>query len=204
MDRNGEKLSVEVRLLTRSEAEARLNEMASLRINVFKDFPYIYDGSLDYEVKYLSRYLKAENAQFIAALNQQNQLVGLATCLPLSEEDNFVQKPFLDASLNLEEIFYFGESVLLPQYRGNGVGHKFFDLRELVAQNYGSKYTYFCVVNRSEQHPLRPLEYRPLDAFWKSRGYSKIENLKSYFKWKDLDESEETPKEMIYWKRSLK
>ena len=197
-------MSVEVRFLTRPEAEARLSEMASLRINVFKDFPYIYDGSVEYEVKYLGRYLKAKNSQFIGAINQQNQLVGLATCLPLSEEDDFVQKPFLGAGLNLNEIFYFGESVLLPNYRGHGIGHKFFDLREQAAQNFGSKYAYFCAVNRPEQHPLKPENYRSLDNFWQSRGYNKIENLKSYFEWKDLDETEETSKEMIYWMRSFK
>lgn len=178
--------------------------MASLRINIFKDFPYIYDGSVDYEVKYLGRYLKAQNAQFIGAFNAENLLVGLATCLPLSEEENFVQKPFLDAGLNLEEIFYFGESVLLPKYRGHGIGHRFFDLREQAAQNFGSKYAYFCAVKRPEEHHLKPTNYRPLDNFWKSRGYVQIENLKSYFEWKDLGQTEETPKEMVYWMRSLK
>jgi GNAT superfamily N-acetyltransferase len=196
-------LSVEVRPLTRTEVEARLNEMAALRINIFKDFPYIYDGSLEYEVKYLGRYLKAKNSHFVGAINQENQLVGLATCLPLTEEENFVQKPFLDAGLNLEEIFYFGESVLLSRYRGHGVGHKFFDLREQAAKKFGSKYTYFCAVKRPEQHPLKPEGYRPLDAFWKARGYSKIEHLKSYFDWKDLGQTEETTKEMVYWMRSL-
>ena len=204
MDRNGEKLSVEVKLLTRAEAEARLDEMASLRINVFKDFPYIYDGSVQYEVKYLGRYLKAQNAQFIGALNPENQLVGLATCLPLSEEDNFVQKPFLDAGLNLDEIFYFGESILLSKYRGQRIGHRFFDLREQLAKNYGSNYACFCAVKRPDEHRLKPKDYRPLDAFWKGRGYNKIENLKSFFEWKDLDEANETFKEMIYWMRSLK
>lgn len=130
--------------------------MASLWINIFKDFPYIYDGSVDYEVKYLGRYLQAKNAQFVVAINPQNQLVRLATCLPLSEEESFVEKPFLDVDLNLEKI------------------------------------AYFCNVKRSPQHPLKPEGYRQLDDFWKSRGYCKVENLKSYFQWRDLGEASET------------
>jgi hypothetical protein len=59
-------------------------------------------------------------------------------------------------------------------------------------------------VNRSSEHPLKPAGYRPLDAFWKARGYTPAPNLKSYFEWKDLNESAETPKEMIYWRRNLK
>lgn len=197
-------MSVEVRPLTKSEAESKILDIASLRIRIFRDFPYIYDGSVEYEVKYLGRYLSAKNAKFIGAFSEQNQLVGVATCLPLNEEDDFVKTPFIKAGFKPEEVFYFGESVLLPEYRGKGVGHKFFDEREKVAGTYGSRFTSFCAVNRPVNHPLKPSDYRSLDEFWKSRGYEKQNQLISKFEWKDLDQGSETEKEMIYWMRSWK
>lgn len=204
MDRNGEKLSVEVRLLTKSEVESKILDIASLRIRIFRDFPYIYDGSVEYEVKYLGRYLKTQNAKFIGAFSEAHQLVGVATCLPLNEEDDFVKTPFVKAGFKPEEVFYFGESVLLPEFRGQGLGHKFFDEREKSAQEFGSKFTSFCAVSRPANHPLKPQGYRSLDEFWKSRGYEKQNQLISKFKWKDLDQGSETEKEMIYWMRSWK
>jgi hypothetical protein len=44
---------VTVRALTGPELEAALDGVASLRIAVFRDWPYLYDGSLDYEREYL-------------------------------------------------------------------------------------------------------------------------------------------------------
>ncbi|AGH96724.1 GNAT family N-acetyltransferase [Pseudobdellovibrio exovorus] len=197
-----------VRILTADEVRLRISEIAALRIKIFQDFPYIYDGSIDYEVKYLGRYLQAPNARFIGAFSEaedrDENLIGIATCLPLSEEENFVKEPFLNAGFKPEDVFYFGESVLLPQYRGQKVGHRFFDEREKVAREFGSTYTSFCAVHRPENHPLRPQNYRPLDEFWRARGYEKKPELTSTFEWKDVDQDVETGKTMVYWLRRLK
>lgn len=200
MDRNGEKLEVITRRLGRAESLERVHEIAELRIRVFRDFPYIYDGSIEYEVKYLSRYFDAPNACFIGALTKHGGLVGVATCLPLQEEEDYVKKPFLQAGFEATEVFYFGESVLLPEYRGRGLGHQFFDEREKYAAEFSTtKYTTFCAVERDEKHPMRPCEYRPLDHFWQSRGYIKKPDLRASFEWKDIGEETESSKQMIYW-----
>ena len=36
------------------EIQAHVDELAALRIRVFRDFPYLYDGDLDYERAYLA------------------------------------------------------------------------------------------------------------------------------------------------------
>ena len=61
----------------------------------------------------------------------------------------------------------------------------------------------FCAVVRSENHPLRPHDYVPLDAFWTKRGYAKVDGLVTYFAWKDIDEPAETGKPMQFWMREL-
>lgn len=191
----------EVRYLEPHEFLHLIPDIARLRIEVFRDFPYIYDGSLDYEVKYLRRYIQASDAVFAGAFSR-DQLVGVATALPLLQEEEFVRSTFRKTSFNLEDIFYFGESVLKPEFRGQGIGHQFFDLREKAAQKYRAKFTAFCAVNRPEDHPLKPTHYRPLDPFWQSRGYQKMNDLTGHFEWKDLGAACETKKEMIYWMRS--
>lgn len=193
---------IEVRLLSSTETHARISEIAELRIRIFKDFPYIYDGSLDYEVKYLGRYLEASSARFIGAFCG-SQLVGVATCLSLAEESFFMRETFMENGYEPNHIFYFGESVLLPQFRGQGVGHRFFDLREQVARDYGAQKAAFCAVQREHQHPLKPEGYRPLDAFWNARGYERQENLKTHMEWKDIGEKSETSKPMVFWMKEL-
>lgn len=205
MDWNGEIVSIKVKPVSKEFAREHLLEIAALRIKVFKDFPYIYDGSVEYEVKYLDRYFKAFNATFILAFdeNKGNKIVGVATALPLAEEDDFVKKPFQKMDKKIDEFFYFGESVLLLEYRGRGLGHAFFDEREKVALSFPQiKTTAFCAVQRPVDHPLKPAGYQPLDEFWKKRGYQKDSQLTADFEWLDIGDAHETSKKMVYWIKS--
>jgi GNAT superfamily N-acetyltransferase len=177
--------------------------LAELRIRVFRDFPYLYEGMLDYELEYLNTYAQSARALLFAVYDGP-KMVGATTCIPLAEETPEVQEPFLKAGYALEEIFYFGESILLPEYRGLGIGHRFFDEREAHAASFGTyRLTCFCAVDRPEDHPLRPAGYRPLDAFWTQRGYRKESSLVSQFTWPDLGETAGSAKNMIYWIRPL-
>lgn len=181
------------------ELEQNLLEVARLRMEVFRDFPYLYEGSLDYEKNYLGVYLKSGRSHFIAAKDEK-RLIGLSSCIPLKDENDYVQEPFKKAGLNLDKIFYFGESILLTAYRGRGLGHAFFDGREKAALSYGEyDMTCFCAVERPPDHALRPPSYKPLDEFWRKRGYEIHPQLKSYFSWQDIGDREETLKPMIYW-----
>jgi len=178
--------------------ESVSDDLAKLRIAVFRDFPYLYEGSLNYEKEYLKTYANSERA-FLFAVYDDEKMVGATTCIPLGDETEEVQAPFKDAGSDVESIFYFGESILLPQYRGLGLGHRFFDEREKHAAGFGTyKTTCFCSVERIN-HPAQPADYRPNNAFWIKRGYHKVPELKATMEWPDIGETESTPKTMIFW-----
>lgn len=177
--------------------------LGNLRIQVFRDYPYLYEGDLSYEKAYLQTYSRAPRALLYAVFYRGN-MIGATTCIPLADETAEVKKPFLDAGMNIEEVFYFGESILLPQYRGQGIGNRFFDARESHAASFGTyHHTCFCAVDRPQDHPLRPVDYQPLDAFWTKRGYKKVPALVSEFEWRDIGDSDSTSKPMTYWMRPL-
>ena len=50
---------LKVERLSGEGLRARLDDLARLRIEVFRAWPYLYEGTLDYERHYLPRYLKA-------------------------------------------------------------------------------------------------------------------------------------------------
>ncbi|AEA45067.1 hypothetical protein [Fluviicola taffensis] len=176
--------------------------LGQLRISVFYDFPYLYEGSLEYEQAYLQIYSK--NSRSIAfGVFDGEKPVGATTGIPLTAESTEIQQPFIDRGLNLDEIFYFGESILLAEYRSRGLGHLFFDVREKHALENGFKTTAFCSVIRSENHPLRPVDYRPNDAFWIKRGYTK-QDFSCKMSWLDRNEREETEKELLFWTKEWK
>ena len=173
-------------------------KLAELRIKVFRDYPYLYEGSLEYEKNYLQIYTKSTQSVIVAVFDG-DELVGAATAIPLRDEADYIQKPFLKAGMDITEIYYFGESVLLKEYRGRGLGHKFFEGRQNAALKFGFQTTCFCAVERIPNHPMKPANYGPLDGFWIKRGYKKHNELRSEFSWPDIGETSETLKPMIYW-----
>jgi GNAT superfamily N-acetyltransferase len=182
-----------------TDIEPYLTELGLLRLQVFRDFPYLYEGDLDYERAYLDVYLRTP-ASFLFAVFADGKMVGATTALPLAAETPDVQQPFLDAEYKLDEICYFGESILLPQYRGVGLGHRFFDEREAYALGVlKARVTCFCAVNRPENHALKPVSYRPNDAFWLKRGYAPQPELVCEMQWKDRDCTQETTKSLTFW-----
>ena len=176
--------------------------LGELRIRVFHDFPYLYEGSQEYEENYLQVYTK--NPLSIAyVVFDGEKAVGATTGMPLSAESPEIQQPFLDRGLNIDKIFYFGESILLNEYRSRGIGHLFFDVREKHSLENGFKTTTFCSVVRPEDHPLRPLDYRPNDVFWTKRSYTK-QDYSCRMMWLDRNQSHETEKELQFWTKEWK
>ncbi len=189
--------------VTGSQFALVFDDLARLRIAVFREFPYLYDGSMDYEKAYLETCARSERSLGVL-LYDEGRLVGATTCLPLTDETEEVQEPFRAAGYDLDTAFYFGESLLLSAYRGQGWGNRFFEERERHVRSFGT-YTLacFCAVERPVDHPLRPANYRPLDLFWSGHGYQKAPELTTSFSWPDLGETESTPKQMVFWTKSL-
>lgn len=191
-----------VRALARDELAGRIGEIARLRIAVFRDFPYLYDGDEDYERAYLRPYLDSPGA-VVAGAFDGGRLIGAATGTPMEDHAGDFAAAFAGTGLDLPGIFYCAESVLLPDFRGQGIGHRFFDIRERHARDLGRRYVAFCAVVRPADHPLKPEAYRPLDPFWRGRGYAPLPGAVAEFAWKDLGEARETRKPLQVWIKAL-
>lgn len=193
---------ISVRRLTRQEAEAAFDDLARLRIEVFYEFPYLYEGDLDYERQYISTFMKSPGAVVIGAFDGA-QLVGAATASPLADHFDEFGAPFAARGLDPADYFYFGESVLRKSYRGQGIGVRFFEEREAAARDQNFDACVFASVVRPKDHPMRPAGYTPLNAFWAKRGYQRIEGLETSFSWRDIGDEAETAKPMEFWSRQL-
>ena len=196
-------MTVEVRSLTDPEERwAAISALSDLRIQVFRNWPYLYDGTAEYEAGYMAEFVREPGSVLIVARDGES-IIGAATASPLEGHKPEIQNPFRDTGLDVAQIFYFGESVLLPQYQGQGIGHQFFDARENAARSVGARQTAFCAVIRPEDHPMRPEAPRNLHPFWRARGYAPVEGLTGTLKWQDLGNDAESAHCMQFWMRDL-
>jgi len=192
-----------VKNLTGEQIHPYLDELARLRIEVFREYPYLYDGSLDYETEYLTSYAACPESLVVGAF-KEDRLVGASTGLPMKDAADEFKAPFQAQGQDIDKIFYFGESVMEKSCRGTGIYARFFEEREGYARSLGRfDRVCFCAVERPADHPARPEEYRPLDDYWNRCGYTRHPELATRFLWKDLDETEETPKKMVFWTKPV-
>lgn len=195
-------MNLTVRALTGGEITAALADLARLRIQVFAAYPYLYDGDPVYEAKYLREFTAAPNAVLVAAF-AKTQIVGAATASPMLDAKPEFREPFEQRGIDPKSLFYFGESVLLPEFRGKGIGHAFFDQREAHARSCGATTAQFAAVVRKDDHPARPADYIPLDAFWRKRGYAPMPGVTTQLAWREHGDDDESVKTMQYWLRAL-
>ena len=194
-------------VLVRSVAGAALapwlDAVARLRVAVFRDWPYLYAGDFGYERDYLQAYARSAGSVVVLAL-AGDEVVGASTGLPLADDAPAFQRPFREAGRGVEDVFYFGESVLLPAWRGRGLGHAFFDRREAHARSLGGfGWTAFCAVDRATDDPRRPPAHRGNEAFWAGRGYVRQPGMTVRLAWQEIGESAPSEKALTFWQRPL-
>ncbi|MGQ0671705.1 MAG: GNAT family N-acetyltransferase [Hyphomicrobium sp.] len=196
-------MSLSVVSLTGDDIRTVLPDLARLRMVVFRDWPYLYDGTLAYEEEYLAKFAAAKGAVCVVA-RDDDQIVGASTGAPMVEHADEFGAPFRTAGYDLSKVFYCGESVLLTSHRGHGLGHAFFEHREAQARRLGGHtHSTFCRVVRPDDHPLKPKSYVPLDGFWRKRGYQPVDGLVATYDWKDVDQPAETVHHMQFWMKAL-
>lgn len=167
---------------------------------MFRAYPYLYDGTVADEARYLADFFGSDDAVLVAARDGE-EMVGAATASPMRDQGADFRACFAAAGIDPDALFYFGESVLLPDYRGRGIGHAFFDAREQAAREAGVSGAAFASVIRPSHHPARPADYRPLDTFWRARGYAPVDGVTVAMDWKEVDESAASAKMLQVWMR---
>ena len=180
-------MTIKEQLLTGRSAAKRADSIASLRLDIFREYPYLYDGNREDELDYLQMYAKKPGA-FVVEVTESGTIVGAATGIPLCHETEELIKPFSDSSYSIEEIFYVGELLFYPAYRNLGLGKRLITRIEQHVRSLG-KYRYLlcATIVRSDSHPSCPAGYLPIDSFLARTGFSKLVGITTNLSWREID-----------------
>jgi len=180
-----------------------LPDVARLCTIVFREWPHLYEGDGRYDPDHL-RALAASSRSVLIMAYDGDMPVGASTGLPQADATGNVQAPFLARGWSLAPFFYFAESVLLPCYRGRGVGATFFAMREAHAHLVaGCNFACFCTIQRLDDHPSRLADAKSLDAFWHRNGYVPMPDLRCTMTWREIGQTADSDLSLSFWIKAL-
>jgi len=189
-------------LLTGAAIADGLDDMATLRLDIFTEYPYLYQGRKEDELTYLGTYAEAPDACVILAYDG-SAIIGAATGMPLIHEDAQLLDAFAGTAFPLEEIYYVGELLFRPAYRNCGMGQKLLARLESHIRSLGRYRTLTCAtVERPADHPLRPRDYIPITRFLARTGFVRLPGVTTHFTWLETD-GVKRDHPMQFWSKEL-
>ena len=189
-------------LLTGFAVEGCLDGLASLRINIFREYPYLYVGLREDELTYLRLYMDTPDA-FVISVNDSGNMVGAATGMPLRYEHDGLITPFKGTSYSVNELFYVGELLFYPEYRGCGLGIRLLEQIVDHVRTLGNyRYLTCATVVRPDYHVRCPESYTKIDRFLARTEFVLLPGVTTSFAWKETDGTNcEHP--MQFWVKEL-
>jgi GNAT superfamily N-acetyltransferase len=186
-----------------AELQSVIPAVARLRIEVFRDWPYLYEGNPTYEQRYLATYTESPRAAVVVA-RANEAIVGASTGVPLVDETDNVKAPFVARGWDPARFFHYGDFVLQREFRGRGIGVALFSAVEAHAKAVSDcDFAIIVTVVRSPGHPAHPPDYVPLDGFWTRRGFTRRPDLVCKMAWKEVGADCESEHELVVWTKSL-
>ncbi len=203
-------MTIQVQHIPNPQIAGYIPDIATMRIEVFQEYPYLYKGNLTYEQHYLQGFLTETHALVLIATDtDHDQIIGVATALPLQSEADILEGAaslFSDHGIVPETVFYYSEILVKPRYRGQGIAKQFYRLRESYAKSLGYQTVCFAAILKPEQDPQRPDVYYDPAPYWQSMGFQQRKDLLIYYQWPTIQpdgsiiEQEHT---LAFWLKAL-
>lgn len=191
-----------------SAIEPYLTQLGSLRITVFREYPYLYDGTMDYEKEYLAPLVRSPDSLAVV-VKDDTSVVGFSSATPLSATHQELQNPFSGHDIDPTRVLYLAEFVLLPSFRGKGLGRMLMEKNIAHAEEANRFDTIaLCAVDRTNYAVPPPPAYRSPDNLWRAAGFTRAgENgtpsITASFAWRVVGDSHETAHPMVFWLRAV-
>lgn len=195
-------MEITEQLLTGAAIVDALDDLSTLRLDIFQEYPYLYQGRREDELTYLATYTEAPDAGVILTYDGLT-VIGAATGMPLIHEDAQMLDAFSGTAFPLNEVYYVGELLFRPAYRNCGLGRNLLDRLENHIRSLGRYRKLTCAtVERPEDHPLRPRSYIPISRFLARAGFVRLSGVTTHFIWRETD-GDKRDHLMQFWIKEL-
>jgi len=166
-------MTITIEILIGKNASEYIEYVSHLRINIFKEYPYLYQGDLEYEKKYVADYT-LHNQAMIAIAKIDGLIAGISTGIPVISDSKIAQdvkEIFTKQKTEAEKYYYYGEIMILPEFRGKGLATKLYSAQDKIIKEWGFEHACILTVIRENDHPLKPKCYNSPNSLWKHLGF---------------------------------
>ena len=152
------------------EIEKYLDDVIKLRIAVFREYPYLYDGNIEYEKEYFKDFIKDQTARVIL-VKDSGKVVAVATSIALSNAHlcDDTHKPFVGKGYDVDRFYYYGEIMIDKAYRNKGISKQIYRLRQKEAVSLGFDMLCFATIIKDTDNV--PVDYFDPSQMWRSMGF---------------------------------
>jgi GNAT superfamily N-acetyltransferase len=192
-------MNVTFEVLKGAQIKSIEESFADLRITIFREYPYLYEGDSSTEKQYFAMF--GDSALCIIAIDG-SAIVGIIIGIPLQDAFKRLLEPLTEAPI--QKMFYLADLLVLKSYRGQRIGHTLYELFEKEVQKTG-QFTTIIIreIFKSHDDPKKPSDYHSLDLFWNKRGFKKMEGFSQQDKWKAIGDEDISLHTMIYQVKTL-
>ncbi|MBI3896768.1 MAG: hypothetical protein HY308_00560 [Gammaproteobacteria bacterium] len=130
----------EYRILIGKEAADQIDFVSAMRIKHFREYPYLYDATLDpeYEKKYIHELAQNPHAMVVLAY-ANSKPIAISTSLPLASDADILhglEPEFKRQGYNnLSEFYYWSEAIIEPEFRGYPILPRLYERFEFQVLN---------------------------------------------------------------------
>ncbi len=194
-------MTIQFEVLKGAQIKSIEQSFANLRIAIFREYPYLYEGDLATEKQYFDMF--GGNTICIIA-KDASTVVGVIIGTPLQEIFDQFLKPLIEADISVEKMFYLADLLVLKSYRGKRIGHSLYELFEKEVQKT-EQFTNILIreIFKSPDDPKKPSAYYSLDPFWDKRGFKKMEGISQQDQWKAIGDEDISLHTMVYRMKKL-
>lgn len=192
-----------IRVVHGPELAPYLEEVVNLYNKVYGEYPYFYDGTDPEVEEFLRAYGEEPNAIAVLAFDGQ-QLVGIATGMPMSDFRPHYQEPFVDAGRSIDSLFYLGDLLILSHYRSPAFAEKLYLALEHEVQLDG-RFSSICVAQIEEANVSgeKPEGFISDEVLYAKQGFVRQPELQFMSVWRNIGDTKDSDHLMTYWTKNF-
>jgi len=163
-----------IEVLTGDKLREFMPFVITQRILTFSAYPYLYVGNFVEEKNDFKSFAGAPDSALAIAYHGETPVGLLTGCSFSYYASHFNDDPsvFKKEGVDPKKCYYFPEIIVLSEYRGNKLSCRLLEALEGYAKKIG--YEKGSLITEShETHPLKPNNYKSLDALWNFHKYRK-------------------------------